>query len=458
MPSDETLIILGASGDLAERFLLPGLAELLTADTGRRLKLVGSSRTDHDEWAKVVADAFAGHSGTAVRHCLDTTRWVTADVAEPADWHRLIDAVEGRASLYFALGPDVTWDACHALREVELPSNTRLIMEKPFGKDAESAARLNELLDGLVGAANVFRVDHFLATPVALALPQLRFANPLVETVWSNDHVTELTVVWDEDLGLADRAEFYDETGALRDMVQSHLLLLLAQAIMPRSEGDADQSDALQQALDSLQVATGPGAVRRARWTAGKLAGEQVQAYVDHTGVDASRGTETLVEIEFRSTLDPWRGVPLVLRSGKALGQVRRHLEICFGEPNRLRMQLLTGDAEVSLVAADPDSPKALVPFRLQGQFHRPQQATAGASNAEIIDAAETAPYTRVLQAALSGDSSLSVPPGAAVRCWELIEPIIAQFAADDVPLTEYAAGSLGPDDWPLNAEEVGNG
>lgn len=458
----QTLLILGASGDLTERYLLPSLGRLLHDQAERRTKVVGSSRKDNPQWPQLVAEAFAGYSGPAVASALSDTEWVTADATSAEDWGRLLAQVEGQPVIYFALGAGVTRAAGEALRDVELPPDTRLVLEKPFGEDAESAAELNELVTGLVGADQVFRVDHFLAAPAVLSMRALRFANRTIDAVWNRRHVAELSVVWDEALDLAGRADFYDDTGALRDMIQSHLLHVLAAAIMPPEVGG--DGDPLEAALASLGLAEGDGAVRRARWTAGEIDGEPVEAYADHDGVDPDRKTETLAQVVLASDLPQWQGVPLRLRSGKGLDADRRLLEVAFAgtdsgahglrehpRADQLRIDLLTGAVELALTSANPDDVGEAEPFWLRGSFHSPAvpgQPGDRASLDDLIEAADAQVYARVLQAALDGDDSLSVTAANAVQCWRLVAPALAAFAADEVPLEEYPAGSRGPDGW----------
>lgn len=462
MDQRQTLLILGASGDLTERYLLPSLGRLLQAQPERRTRVVGSSRKDNPEWSQLVADGFADYSGPAVESALSDTEWVTADATSADDWRRLLAQVEGRPVIYFALGAGVTRAACEALREVELPTGTRLVLEKPFGEDAESAAELNELVTGLVGPDGVFRVDHFLAASAVRSMRALRFANRTIEAVWDGRHVAELSVVWDEALDLAGRADFYDDTGALRDMIQSHLLHVLAAAIMPPEV--AGDGDPLEAALASLRVAEGDGAVRRARWTAGEIDGEPVEAYADQEGVEPGRRTETLAQVVLTSDLPQWQGVPLRLRSGKGLGEDRRLLEVSFADAesgahglrrppdaDRLRIDILTGAVELALTSANPNDVGEAEPFLLRGSFYPPAvpgQPEHQASLDDVIAAADAEVYARVLQAALDGDESLSVTAANAVQCWRLVAPALAAFAADEVPLEEYPAGSQGPDGW----------
>lgn len=451
MRTDQTLIILGASGDLTWRFLLPGLGRLLADEPDRRLQLIGSSRHDKDDWSDVVAERFEGHVSEAVDHTKQTTRWVTADVTKPEDLKRLFGGCDCAPVIYFAVGPDVALGACQALREVDIPAGTRLVLEKPFGHDADSADALNDLVISLVGQENVFRVDHFLATASVMGMTELRFGNPVLDSLWNRDHVDRVTVLWDEALGLAGRAGFYDKTGAVRDVIQSHLLQVLAATIMPQPEEGQHATDAMRVALDSLRPWQGPEpSARRARWTAGTIGGRPVGDYADDEGVDPKRGTETLGQLIWTSDLPAWQGVPLVVRTGKGLGANKRYVELVFAgddaqQTNVLRLDIMLGSMELALQTSDPDLgvPVGLSLMGTPLPDHDPSNTST-----KLYEGAEAAIYARVLHAALDNDQTLSVTTEAAVQSWRLVATALDAFAADDVPLEEYPAGSQGPQEW----------
>jgi hypothetical protein len=222
----QTLVILGASGDLTRRLLLPGLGGLLAAGGGGHLELVGSARRDWDDrgWRALVADSFAagGASGERVDAVARSARFVGADVTSEDDLRRLLDGCTGRPILYCALSPQITMAACEALTRVGLPEGARMVLEKPFGTAADSATALNELLARLLPEDQVYRVDHFLGLSTVLNIFGLRFANRLLEPMRNAEHVESVAVVFDESLALEGRAGYYDSAGALVDMIQSH--------------------------------------------------------------------------------------------------------------------------------------------------------------------------------------------------------------------------------------------
>ena len=252
MARSETLIITGATGDLTRRFLLPALGALLDSEPERRIELIGAGRRAHPDWLGSVRKAFGGYQGPAIQHTLTHTRWVTADASQTADWRRLLNCSGTPVTVYFALSPRAMRAAAVALQGVPLPPNTRLAVEKPFGQDAASARELNALLLEVVDEEQIFRVDHFLAAPAVLGMPTLRFGNRLLAESWQREQLAEVNIVWDEALGLTGRAGCYDTAGALRDMIQSHLLQVLAATIMPTPAGPEGRPAAMRAALESL--------------------------------------------------------------------------------------------------------------------------------------------------------------------------------------------------------------
>ena len=295
MSSIGSLVLLGASGDLAGRLLLPALGELLEEESQRRdLVLHGAGAEDWDQatWQERLRTAFAITGGLggdgAVRagpHHVHQGR--RHQRRRPA---RLDRGCPAGPALYFALPPAVTVIACTELKKVALPTGTTLVLEKPFGTNAESAASLNELLAELVPEEQIHRVDHFLGRSSVLNLLGVRFANRLFEPLWSNEHIARVDITYDEVLALENRARYYDQAGALTDMIQSHLLQILALIAMdpPANVNAVDLRDAKATALRACRVWDDDpvAAGKRARYTAGVAHGEQVPDYADEPGVD----------------------------------------------------------------------------------------------------------------------------------------------------------------------------
>ena len=343
MSDTVNLVILGASGDLTHRLLLPGLGTLLKAHCDLRVALIGAAADDwtDDHWREVAAAALAdgGCAADRVQSLLKTTRYVKVDATSADDLAGLV-SLPGRTVLYFALPPAVTMAACRALATIERPEGLFLAIEKPFGTDAASAHDFNQLLARVVPEEHVFRIDHYLGKATVLNLLGLRFTNRIFEH-YSVDCITQRwpplrmscsDFITDEALALEGRAGYYDRAGALKDMIQSHLLLVMAMLCMeePARIDAAELRDLQLHVLRATQLWHGDpvAASRRARYTAGAIGDNEVPNYVDEPGVDPSRNTETLAEVTFEIRNNRWAGVPIRLRSGKALGDGLRSISV----------------------------------------------------------------------------------------------------------------------------------
>jgi glucose-6-phosphate 1-dehydrogenase len=451
----KTLLILGASGDLSARLLLPGLGGLLTAHPDKQLRLVGSGaeQWDDDTWRRRVTESFATADahGPLVDSVTHETRYLTADVTDAAAWPALFAACEAPVAIFFALPPPVTAKACQALTKTAVPPHTRLVLEKPFGTDEQSAADLNDLILKIAPENDIHRVDHFLGKSTVLNLLGLRFANRILEPVLTAEHVERVDIVFDENLALEGRAGYYDGAGALVDMVQSHLLQVLSLLAMepPSTLSADDLRDHKAGALRATHVWNDDPAhfSRRARYTAGRLGDRDVPNYVDEKGIDGSRGTETLAEVTLAVDTWRWAGVPFRIRTGKAIGSPRKQAVITFkkaprlprgftggAEPNRIVIGFGPDTMDIHLNVNGPEDPLAIDQTTLHSEF--------GPGALPV--------YGEVLLGVLDADPSLSVRGDTAEDCWRIVQPVLDAWRADRVPLEEYPAGGSGPDGWPL--------
>jgi glucose-6-phosphate 1-dehydrogenase len=453
--SISTLVVLGASGDLAHRLLLPALGKLLDAEPHRRgvvLLGVGAEVWDDRTWKEHVETSLrdAQVSGETVDALLAATSYQQADVTKAVDLQRLIDRATPAPALYFALPPAVTAKACDALSEVNLPAGTVLVLEKPFGVDEDSAKALNTRLAKLVPEERTFRVDHFLGRSTVLNLLGVRFANRIFEPLWNSEHIASVDIVYDEQLTLEGRARYYDHAGALVDMIQSHLLQVMALvAVAPVAAITAfDLREAKAEVLRACRVWGDDPArsSRRARYTSGTLNGRQVPDYADEPGVDPSRDTETLAEVVLEVNNWRWAGVPFRLRSGKSVGAARKEVVVTFkpaphvptgltGEvaPNRLRLVLNPDAMALEVSVNGENDPMAIDRVSLDTDLS-PGRLPA---------------YGEVLAGVLDGDPLLAVRGDTAVDCWRIIDPVLDAWRTGQTPLESYPAGSQGPADWP---------
>lgn len=451
MTADTTLLILGASGDLTSRLLLPALGQLLAREPERSVRLAGAGVEEwtDDAWRDTVRKAFATTDAQSAFDGLSDTTYTQADITDPAQLQKLLDAAEGTPALYFAVPPAVAAKACEALRSVTIPPGTILALEKPFGSDAGSAAHLNATLAELVPEGQVFRVDHFLGRSTVLNLLGVRFANRLIEPSWSADHIASILVQFDEALGLEGRAGYYDRAGALTDMIQSHLLQVMAFVTMepPASLDERDLRDATGAALRATAVwGDDPVASsRRARYTAGTVGDRDFPSYVDEPGVDPARETETLAEMTVEVRNARWQGVPITLRSGKALGRAEAKVEVRF-HPVRYLPRGFTGDPGPTVLCFSLGPDAISLGLNVNGEAD-PLELERVTLEAHLGEGALKA-YAEVLSGILDGDAMLSVRSDAAVDCWQIVQPVIDAWRDGRVPLEEYAAGTSGPQEW----------
>jgi glucose-6-phosphate 1-dehydrogenase len=440
----ERLVLFGATGDLAGRYLLPALAALHAAGAlPDGFSIAAASIEDWDDErfrshaARRLEEHAADQPSTARDAIVRSLRYERIDFDDPAAVGRAIGG-DHPVGAYLALPTAVMPAGVKALAAAGLPDGSRIALEKPFGEDLASAEALNALLLRCVaGEEAVFRVDHFLGMAPVQNVLGLRFANRMLEPVWNGTHVERVEIFWDETLTLEGRASFYDRAGALKDVIQNHLLqvMTLVATDRPARLGE-DLRDRKLDVLRSVRPLSG-GDTRRARYTAGRIGDRAVPDYAAEDGVDPARGTETLAELTLRLDADRWAGTPFFLRAAKAVGRERKEVVVRFravedspfaGDhpKNELRIGLAEpGDITLELAGSTPSH---LTPLALRG----------------VLAEAELPEYGRVLLDFLSGGSTLSVRGDVAEEAWRIVDPVLEAWAGGRVPLDEYPAGSDG--------------
>ncbi|PPF78939.1 glucose-6-phosphate dehydrogenase [Subtercola sp. Z020] len=459
-----TLLILGASGDLTERLLLPGLGSLIEGgvDADREavsgLRLIGSGRSPRskEEWQKTVSTAFEGVSATdaAAQEIIDSAEYVQGDPTSKDDLTKILGNADGQLVIYFALPPAIVSKVVQTLETVDLPEGTVFALEKPFGSDARSAATLNRHLLKLVPEEQIHRVDHFLGMSTVLNILGLRFVNRLVEPIWNNENIEKVEIIYDEDLGLEGRAGYYDTSGALIDMLQSHLLQVLSIVAMeaPTRIDPVDFRAATAAVLRSTAVWSGAPVLqgtdavsRRARYGAGTVGSRHMPAYKEEEGVDASRQTETLAELVVEVNTRRWAGVPFVLRSGKAIGEPVKQVILTL-KPVGFVPDGLTGAESPERMVIGLRPPTLAFELTLNGDGD-PFSLSRHDLSTELEPSPLTA-YGEVMRGVLGNDPTLSIRGDVAETCWRIVAPVLNAWKRGDVPLEEYPAGSQGPRAW----------
>ncbi len=466
------LVIFGVSGDLAARKLLPALHALAVDDLlDEETHVVGVSRREWDdaELRRRMRDAVREFTGEA----FDENAWrrlesrmhhVRVASDSPDDYARLAATVRGvEASLgpdvervfYLAVPPSAFAPSAHALAAAGLlegaaEGRARLVVEKPFGTDLESARALNRELQAVAPERALFRIDHYLGKETVQNLLVFRFANGMFEPLWNARYVDHVQITVAESLGVGSRGDYYEEAGALRDMVQNHLFHVLALVAMEPPvafEADAvrDEKVKVLRALRPVDRARIDAICVRGQYTRGAPLGKEIPGYLEAPGVADGSTTETFVALEVHVDNWRWSGVPFYVRTGKALPRKASEIAIHFKDvPHRL----FAGDLEANVLALriQPDEGMSL---RFQTKVPGPEMATLpvtmefryGTSFGESPPEA----YERLLLDALLGDGTLFTRSDEVEASWRWCGALRAAWEAASPP-EPYAAGTWGPE------------
>ncbi|TQN40812.1 glucose-6-phosphate 1-dehydrogenase [Blastococcus colisei] len=448
--TSRSFVILGGTGDLSGRLLLPGVAELVDAGLLEGVDVLAVSQEDwsdgeYRDWARDRLAEHAGHVPEASRErVVERLGYRHGDVTLSADLRSALARVEGAPVVYLALPNTVFLPTLEALTEVGLPDGAVVAVEKPFGRNLADARRLNAVLHRLLPEESIFRTDHFLGMQTVLNILGLRFANRVFEPLWNATHIERVDIVFDETIGLEGRAGYYDTAGALKDMLQNHLLQMLAVVAMePPAAVDA-RSLAARKA-DVLRAVRPPEDMQRdtvrGRYTAGAVRGRPLPDYAAEDGVEPDRGTETYAE--YTVGIDNWRwaGVPFRLRSGKALGADRHEIVLRFKPVPHMAFGGEAPEPDVLRLRLDPDGIALEINLNGAGDPFEIERRSLDIA----LPPTRLSAYGLLLKEMLDGNAALSISDVEAEESWRIVEPILAAWQAGDVPLREYPAGSDGP-------------
>ncbi len=483
-PPGITLVIFGGAGDLAERKLLPALYNVhVDGLLPERFAIVGAGRTaTSDEAYRAFArEGITRHS----RRPIDESRWpafaaglsfVTVDLTNPGHFATLgarLDTIEherglaGHRIYYLAVPPSMIEPAVHGLARARfvVPVDSkraasehpcaRLIVEKPIGHDLVSAQAINDAIAAVFEERDIFRIDHYLGKETVQNILVLRFANSFLEPLFNQRHVDHVQITVAETEGVGTRAGYYDQAGALRDMVQNHLLQLLTLVAMePPFSLDAEAvRDEKLQVIRSLRSIEGPEVDRstvRAQYTAGTVGDELVPGYLSEAGVPPTSRTETYVSLQVAIDNWRWAGVPFFLRTGKRLArrasEISVHLKsvppILFNRPPDGALQ-----PNVLTLRLQPDEGFALgISSKTPGARLQIRPVEMDFEYAQEFGGASPEAYERLLLDVIAGDSTLFMRRDSVEASWRFITPILDRWAATaTAPLPTYAAGSWGP-------------
>jgi glucose-6-phosphate 1-dehydrogenase len=469
------LVMFGASGDLTARKLLPALASLAgQGSLPDGFGLVGVARS---EWSD---DEFRDHCTQAVpdakpewAELVKRFRYVSGDYDDDATFTKVgqtlseLDApggggggTAGNRIYYLATIPSLFGEVAQGLGRHGLnqPGHggkfARLVIEKPFGRDLETAMALDETLHASFDEHQIYRIDHYMGKETVQNVLALRFANSIFEPVWNRRYVGHVHVTVAESLGVEHRGAFYEGAGALRDIVQNHVMQVLALTMMePSATMDPtsirDEKVKLLRAVMAPKVDEAESAIVRAQYQAGMIDGQSVRGYREEDGVAPNSQTETFVAMRLKVDNWRWAGVPVFIRTGKRLTKRSTEVVMVFQRPPHLPFagKLVRGlQPNALILRIQPDEGISLrFGAKVPGQDYRVRTVAMEFSYKEAFGADPPEAYERLLLDAMIGDPTLFIRTDEVEQAWRLLAPVQEAFASGYPHLSHYESGSWGP-------------
>lgn len=470
------LIIFGASGDLTSRKLIPALFALFREGfLPEKFAVIGLSRTkmDDEKFREKIVEGIKDKNGD-VKEFLQKLFYIPVETSDVNAYGKLkskIEEVEKKFDIasnyifYMATPPDLFEIIPQALRNLELSKENggwrRLIVEKPFGKDLISAESLNKKLSECFREDQIYRIDHYLGKETVQNIMVTRFSNGFFEPLWNRNYINHVEITSVENIGVENRGGYYDESGALRDMVQNHLMQLLALVAMEpptviNSSSIRNEVIKVFQSLRKIRREEVAKNVIRGQYISSNVRGEQIQSYREEEGVKKDSKTETFVAMKL--FIDNWRwgGVPFYIRTGKRMPtkvteivihfKPTPHTLFCFNSNKR------NSDNQL-VIRIQPDEGILLkIGMKVPGKGFSVQDVNMDFHYSDLGKQEIAEAYQRLLLDCMQGDSTLFTREDAIIEAWKFIQPILKEWNDNkEIPVHGYPAGSWGP----LNADSL---
>lgn len=461
-----TFVLFGATGDLAKRKIFPALYNLyLDQKMPQPISVIGLGRREwsHKDFQNHVEQAIKmfsrrnDYDRDKMDQFLSVFRYSDLDIARVEDFEKLRNLVNEREKelnlpenrmYYLSVGPEFFGTIALNIKESGLGSGEgwkRLIIEKPFGHDLESARRLNATLSETFEENEIYRIDHYLGKSMIQNLESLAFSNPILQTLLNNQHIANVQITASETVGVEDRAGYYDKSGAIRDMFQNHMLqiLMMTAMNMPKNISPDEIRQEKRKVIEHVRPLNKEDVrfnVIRAQYSAGEINGDRVVGYTQEPGVAASSENDTFVAARLLVDTPYWTGVPFYIRTGKRLAEKSTRIVIEFKNlfttekkmsPNLLIIEISPNEnVSLQLNSRNPVNGK-IEPVKISFQTE----------SSSIPEA-----YERLIYDAFRGDSTFFAHWKEVELSWEFVQPILEAFKENRIPLYGYKAGSNGPE------------
>ena len=470
------MVLFGVTGDLSRKKLMPAIYDL--ANRGLLppgFSLVGFARRDwaDQDFGQIVHDSVRQYARTPFREevwsaLAEGLRFVPGTFDDDAAFDMLTQTVHeleeqrgtgGNLAFYLSIPPGFFAQVCQQLDRSGLsrPSSTsprawrRVIIEKPFGRDLRSARELNAIVESVFAADSVFRIDHYLGKETVQNLLAVRFANRMFEPIWNGQHIDHVQITMAEDIGIGGRAGYYDGIGAARDVIQNHLLQLLALTAMeePISFDARWLRAEKEKVLAAVRVPADIGrATARGQYAAGWQGGEQVLGYLQEQGVGAGSTTETYAAVQLEVHTSRWAGVPFYLRTGKRLGKRVTEIALVLKRAPHLPFEA-TATEELGqnaiVIRVQPDEGITIrFGSKVPGAQMEVRDVTMDFGYGNAFTESSPEAYERLILDVLLGDPPLFPRHEEVELSWEILDPIEAWWARHG-RLEQYASGGWGP-------------